>query len=132
MGNSNVSRNLTGVWQGLYSYPRALAPVSFVATLIETESWLSGSTHEPHRKTGATLCATLLGKRAGNAVSVVKSYENPEGGYGADIRYDGTVSDDATEIEGLWTIRPDWSGRFLLVRGTPDAEAVARKKFARA
>ena len=127
------STNLTGVWQGLYSYPRASEPVSFVATLIETQSWVSGSTHEPHRKTGATLCATLLGRREGSAVSFVKSYEQQSaGGYAADVRYEGTVTADATEIEGLWIIRADWSGRFLMIRGSRDAEAIARKQFVRA
>jgi len=37
--------NLTGVWQGLYSYPQALAPVAFTATLLDS-GWLSGSIHE--------------------------------------------------------------------------------------
>jgi len=32
MGSS--AQNLTGVWHGIYSYPIARAPVSFVATLI--------------------------------------------------------------------------------------------------
>ena len=39
-------QNLTGVWHGLYSYPDGVS-VSFVATLIESGSSLSGSTHEP-------------------------------------------------------------------------------------
>ena len=40
------AQNLTGVWDGIYSYPIARAPVSFVATLIETASAVSGTTHE--------------------------------------------------------------------------------------
>ena len=39
-------QNLTGVWHGLYTYPDGVS-VSFVATLIESGSSLSGSTHEP-------------------------------------------------------------------------------------
>lgn len=123
--------NLTGIWQGLYSYPRLLEPVSFVATLIETERWVTGSTHEPHRNSGATLCATLLGRRSGSAVQFVKTYDEGQGGYGADVHYEGSVSADASEIEGRWVIRADWSGRFLMIRGTGDAQALARKKFAR-
>ena len=34
--------NLTGVWNGLYSYPQLGKSVSFVATLIETVSWVTG------------------------------------------------------------------------------------------
>jgi hypothetical protein len=36
--------HLTGVWQGRYTYPHHMPPVSFVATLIETATRLSGST----------------------------------------------------------------------------------------
>jgi hypothetical protein len=39
--------NLTGVWQGFYTYPGGIGSVAFGATLIETGSTLSGSTHEP-------------------------------------------------------------------------------------
>lgn len=121
---------LTGIWQGLYSYPRALDPVSFVATLIETQSWVTGSTHEPHRKSGATLCATLLGRRSGLSIHFVKKYERSGSGYRNEVHYEGTVSPDHTEIEGRWVIPAHWSGRFLMVRGTREAESVARKKFA--
>ena len=34
----------SGLWDGLYSYPRILAPVSFVADLKETRGWLTGAT----------------------------------------------------------------------------------------
>ncbi|MGH6890233.1 MAG: hypothetical protein ACREHF_13740 [Rhizomicrobium sp.] len=125
-------QNLTGIWQGVYSYPRQLAPVGFVATLIETASAVSGSTHEPHRRTGAGLCATLFGRRAGALIHFVKTYEENGGGYAADVRYEGTVTDDGTEIEGRWIIGADWSGRFLMVRGAREAEEIARKNFARA
>ena len=123
--------NLTGIWQGLYSYPRALEPVSFVATLIETASWLSGSTHEAHRKTGATILATLLGTRADDTVDFVKTYEPTSSGYKKGVHYEGTLSADGTEIEGRWIIPGNWSGRFLMIRGAREAESVARKKFAR-
>ncbi len=43
----DTSQNLTGVWNGRYVYPREMAPVSFVATLLETASRLTGATHEP-------------------------------------------------------------------------------------
>lgn len=127
-----TASGLTGIWQGLYFYPRLLEPVSFVATLIETGSRLSGSTHEPHGKTGAVLCATLLGRRAGSLVHFVKTYESVGDGYAADVSYEGTLAADHTEIEGRWSIRANWSGRFLMIRGSREAETAARKKFARA
>ncbi|MBS0280782.1 MAG: hypothetical protein JSR25_06460, partial [Proteobacteria bacterium] len=38
--------NLTGIWQGLFSYPSMYRAASFTATLIETGSHLTGSTAE--------------------------------------------------------------------------------------
>jgi len=128
-----AATNLTGIWQGLYSYPRVLEPVGFVATLIETTHRLSGSTHEAHRMTGESLCAMLSGHRDGSRVAFVKTYEpGARGGYTSDVRYEGTLSEDGSEIEGRWIIRADWSGRFLMIRSTPNAEKIARRKFARA
>jgi hypothetical protein len=43
------AQSITGVWQGTYCYPFGLGPVSFVATLIEAGSSLTGTTHEPGR-----------------------------------------------------------------------------------
>jgi hypothetical protein len=40
------AQNLTGVWQGLCTYPNGES-ASFVATLIDGSGALSGSTHEP-------------------------------------------------------------------------------------
>lgn len=124
--------NLTGIWQGVYSYPRSLAPVGFVATLIETGRAVSGSTHESHRRTGAILCATLFGGREGMRIHFVKTYEQATQGYRAEVRYEGTVTEDGTEIEGCWIIGAAWSGRFLMVRGVREAEELARRKFERA
>jgi hypothetical protein len=126
----SAETNLTGIWLGLYSYPRALEPVSFTATLIETGNRLSGSTHEANRFDAGTLYATLLGSRDGRSLFFVKSYDAPKRGYANPIRYDGMVSDDGSEIEGRWIIRNNWSGRFLMVRSGRNAEARARKRFA--
>src|SRR6476659_4767904 len=41
------SVSLTGVWHGLYAGGGARGHVSFVATLLETASFVSGATHEP-------------------------------------------------------------------------------------
>ena len=70
---AEASQNLTGVWSGRYFYPRELAPVSFVATLIETATRLTGTTHEPAGPaTDAVRYASLQGQRDGNAVSFIK------------------------------------------------------------
>jgi hypothetical protein len=126
--------NLTGVWQGLYTYPRINKSVAFVATLIETPGTLTGSTHEPcvfRDGAGGTLFATLLGGRAGRRVTFRKTYEAAGRNYDL-VDYEGTLSADGIEIEGRWVIRRVWSGTFLMVRETGKAAARSRKVVERA
>jgi hypothetical protein len=129
------SRSLTGIWQGIYSYPPGTLPaVSFTATLIEAGRSLSGSVHEPCTmggKPGETLFFTLSGSRRGTAVDLVKSYHGANRYYGT-ILYAGTVNDDATEIEGRWAIPGDWSGRFLMTRSGDQPRAAAESAGAEA
>ena len=123
--------NLTGVWDGIYSYPSRYGPVSFVAILIESGSCLSGSTHEPFvRGPSGTLYATLLGSRKGSVVSFAKTCEGGSP-YDHAIAYEGTLSADETEIEGRWSIPGDWSGQFLMVRSTGSTASLKRKVFER-
>src|SRR3974390_2469351 len=89
---------LTGVWLGLYSYPAVLDPVSFTATLIETATWLSGSTHEPSRFDRETLIGNLFGSREGSFVQFTKTYDSPKRGYGNPVHYEGVVNEEADEI----------------------------------
>jgi hypothetical protein len=104
-----------------------------VATLIETASAISGTTHE-RCTIGASpneiLYATLLGRRQDRAVAFVKTYDGGNPHYGA-VAYEGTLSADGTEIEGRWTVPGNWSGKFLMIRSAAKAEAVARTVFAR-
>jgi len=129
-----TSQSLTGIWHGIYSYPIPRAPVSFVATVIETASAVSGTTHEPCTIGGGPndiLYATLLGSRQDSAVAFVKSYDGANPHYGT-VAYEGTLSPDGTEIEGRWIVAGNWSGKFLMVRSAGKAEAVARTVFERA
>src|SRR5215475_174632 len=110
------AENLTGIWQGLYTYPFG-SSVSFVATLIDSGGSFTGSTHEPcsfHAE--RTICAMLEGSREGHAVSFLKIYQDAGPRYAAAVRYRGTLSNDATEIEGRWTVWRVWSGKFLMIR----------------
>jgi hypothetical protein len=128
------SKNLTGIWHGLYSYPIDRAAVSFVATVIEVGGTVSGSTHEPCDFGGTpneTLYATLLGHRRDSAVVFVKTYNGGKPHYGR-VAYEGTLNADGTEIEGRWTIPSNWSGKFLMIRSAGKEEAVSRKAFERA
>ena len=125
-------QNLTGVWHGLYSYPDGVS-VSFVATLIESGSSLNGSTHEPSvLGDGQTVNATLSGSRQQSLITFVKTYTGARFFYRDSIDYDGTLNGDGTEIEGRWSIRSLWSGKFLMIRSAGKEEAVARKAVQRA
>lgn len=133
MSSSPNPHNLTGIWHGLYSYPGGRPPVSFVATLIEAGSTVSGTTHEPCDTGGSpgdVLFATLLGRRQGSTVAFLKTYDgsNP---YYSRVTYEGTLSADGTEIEGRWIV-PGNAGKFLMVRSAGKQEAVTRKAFERA
>jgi hypothetical protein len=127
------AENLTGVWQGLYTYPVSGASVSFVATLIESGRVLSGSIHEPRDygvPVGETLYATLLGSRSDSAISFTKTYQGA--GRGCDrVEYEGSLSGDRTEIEGVWTIPGVGSGKFLMIRSAGKAAKIAQKKSER-
>jgi len=127
------AHNLTGVWQGLYTYPDGES-VSFVATLIDSGGALSGSTHEPCTDPAApsgTLYATLAGNRGGSAVTFRKTYDGDLRRYRA-VDYAGTLSAEATEVEGRWTIPGVWSGTFLMIRPARKEESVERKTAQRA
>ena len=125
-------QSLTGVWHGLYTYANG-ATVSFVATLIESGSSLTGSTHEPSMLGGGgTANAMLAGSRDARAVAFVKTYACGGPIYSNPVHYDGTLNGDATEIEGRWSIRPILSGKFMMIRSTGKAEAVERRQVQRA
>jgi hypothetical protein len=133
MTNGSSPQNLTGIWHGIYSYPIARAPVSFVATLIETASMISGTTHEPCAiggHSGELLYATLLGNRRAGAIAFVKTYEGTNPHYGT-VAYEGTLSPDGTEINGRWTVPGNWSGKFLMIRLAGNSEAITRTVFER-
>jgi len=121
-------RNLTGVWNGLYTYSDGRS-TSFVATLIESGGALSGTTHEPStaEATGAMLFATIMGARSDSAVTFTKTYDRPDVFHRSAIRYEGALNGEATEIEGRWTIMRFWSGKFLMVR-SPGQEMKAERK----
>jgi hypothetical protein len=125
--------NLTGVWNGLYSYPDGRS-TSFVATLIDSGGSLSGTTHEPSTLGGniaATLYASLVGSRRDFSVAFTKTYDRPDAFHEHPILYDGALNGDGTEIEGRWTIVKIWSGKFLMIRSPGQEVKAERKVFER-
>jgi hypothetical protein len=121
-----VEKDLTGIWNGLYTYPDGKS-VAFVATLIESGSSLSGTTHE-RGLLGNTAYATLAGSRRDSAVSFVKKYEKHRFLYKNPVVYEGTLSSDGTEIEGRWAIGKILSGKFLMIR-SPSQTVKAETKL---
>ena len=122
-------RNLTGVWNGLYTYPNGRS-TAFVATLIDGGASLTGTTHEPSTlpgSSGATLFASLAGSRRDSSVVFTKTYDQPDVFHRSPIHYEGALNGEGTEIEGRWTIAKVWSGKFLMIR-SPGQEAKAERK----
>lgn len=128
-------KSLTGVWNGRYSYPAMLPPVSFVATLIETKRYLTGSTHEAGsaiRVSGAMAFATLDGARDGNHIAFTKTYESLPADNNHVVHYAGSLNADGTEISGKWNIPGHWSGNFVMIRAKRQVIASKRTVAARA
>jgi len=126
-----MSVNLTGIWQGLYSYPQGFEPVGFTATLLENGKWLSGSIHEvaqEHDGLPVEVFATLLGSRQGCQVDFAKTYDGTSD-WAHQVLYDGLLNDDATELTGRWSIPGVWSGKFLMIRPEGRRAGVIREVF---
>jgi len=119
-------KDLTGIWNGLYTYPDGKS-VAFVATLIESGSSLSGTTHE-RGLLGNTAYATVAGSRQDSAVSFIKKYKKHRFLYKNPVVYEGTLSSDGTEIEGRWAIGKILLGKFLMIR-SPGQTAKAETKL---
>ena len=123
--------DLSGVWDGLFSYPSRRPPVMFVATLAESGAWLNGvieevATSGPSK--GQTLSATVQGRRTGRSVSFLKTYDRVFGGYDS-VHYEGEINADVTEIEGRWAIFERLAGTFLMIR-SGGGQAAARRRVA--
>ena len=131
MGGPN---NLTGVWQGLFSYPSMYRAAGFTATLIESGSRLTGSTTEiavGGPRVGMAVSAFLSGRRTGSHVAFTKQYEGPELPNHA-VEYEGTLAEDFMEIDGRWFIPGSWAGRFLMIRSGGRSIEAARQAFEKA
>lgn len=126
--------NLTGVWQGLYSYESIEEPVPFLATLLDTGTFLSGATHETceiSRRRKGSPTAIIDGTRRALQVSFTKKYDGSDGWDHA-VVYDGAAAQDGTEIVGRWILPEGITGHFLMVREGRKAEEIWVKKFVEA
>ena len=113
-----TTRDVTGRWEGIFNYPRGMAPNGFAATLVEQAGAITGETHERSdagADHGDTLVAVIEGERIGSAVKFTKRYDTLDRAHYA-VRYDGILSPEGDEITGEWTIPGMWSGSFIMVR----------------
>ena len=127
--------DLSGSWQGLFSYPseRGREPVAFSAEITESTGWLDGEAQEEATAgavVGQIISASLRGRRSERSVSFLKLYDGAHRGYDT-VCYEGEVSVDGNEIDGHWTIPGSWSGRFLMIRSGEVATAVAAEETQR-
>lgn len=124
--------DLSGTWQGLYSYSDGRESVAFVAVVIDAAGSLGGTTHErcgAGEAPGGYLYATLRGRRAGSTVTFAKTYDGT-GGWEHSVGYDGTINEDGTEITGQWRVDGEWgmwTGPFLMMRAGGKEEAAIRR-----
>jgi hypothetical protein len=132
------SVNLTGVWHGLYSYDVTMAPVYFVASIVSGGTWITGTSHEAADGIAGkalTLFARLEGARGDAQIGFVKTYDG-SGGWSHAVTYAGTLSPDATEIEGIWKVIQEngqpFTGRFLMIRSQGASEFLVRKVYEKA
>jgi hypothetical protein len=122
--------NLTGQWQGQYSYSdRTKSPVPFSATLNDNGAWLDGLVEETGTAgdaKGLVIGATIQGRRSGHSVTWIKLYHRTFRLYDS-VQYNGEVSQDGQEIEGRWQIGTRAFGRFMMVRQAGKAAAHIKK-----
>jgi len=120
--------DVTGLWDGMFSYPHSMPPNTFTAKLREQGGRIIGEMHEPSDSPhdGASeLHAFVEGARAGSDIAFTKFYDSKRRLH--PIAYHGTLDADGDEISGTWTIDSDWSGAFLMPRRSRAAAAATRK-----
>jgi hypothetical protein len=120
--------SLSGEWDGIFNYPHHMPPQAFTATLRDEGGILTGETTESGEESRdpAVLHAWLEGRRSGDAVHFVKSYDATSR---ADyvVHYAGTLAPDGNEISGRWDVPGVWSGSFIMVRKAGKAEEVGEE-----
>ncbi|HZZ88098.1 MAG TPA: hypothetical protein VFE13_07155 [Caulobacteraceae bacterium] len=125
--------DLSGVWQGLYSYPawRRREPISFTARLVEMDGWIDGTTEETGAvgtATGKPLRAIIQGRRTGRSITFLKLYDGGHRQYDS-VRYEGEIRCEGAEVEGVWSIPGNSDGSFLMIRSSGLDAAVEREAY---
>ncbi len=129
---SSSREDLSGTWQGLYSYSDGRESVSFVVVMIDTGGSLGGTIHERvtfEDGSRGSLYATFSGQRRGSRATFVKTYDGTCG-WEHSVGYEGAVNEDGTEITGQWELKNEWGlavGAFLMMRASSKEDAEIRR-----
>lgn len=118
--------NMTGMWEGSFSYPAFRGPTTpFVARIEESGGALSGTLMEPNTIGWSTeeLEAVLRGSRQGKSVDFTKTYDGSSDAAHA-VDYVGQLSDDGNSVTGVWSLQ-DLDGTFEMRREIGWEEAIA-------
>jgi hypothetical protein len=119
--------DLSGQWSGIYNYPARFPPNPFEATLRDAAGLITGEITQPgefFEPAGTVQHAVIEGRCEGSLLTFVKFYDDLSR---PTPHYRGTIMEGGEEIEGEWTIPGDWSGTFLMIRGSGASEALERK-----
>src|SRR5438094_172660 len=112
---------VTGVWTGEYRYPEGSGarPVSFTAIVVQRGENLTGEIKEPNtfgEQGDPWLHATVEGRfdPETRTLNFLKTYDGTAK-VDHDVRYEGRLSADATQVEdGTWKIPDNGQGTFTL------------------
>ena len=119
--------DLTGQWSGIFNYPSLFPPNSFEAAIRDSGGLISGVITQPREVfegPGPSRQAVIEGSREGSQLRFIKIYDDLDR---PTPYYQGIVQPGGDEIEGEWTIPGDWSGTFLMIRGSRADQAEERR-----
>jgi hypothetical protein len=125
--SGEADTDLSGRWSGIFNYPSLFPPNTFEATIRDVGGVISGLITQPREvfdPPGPSRQAVIEGSREGSALRFIKIYDDLER---PTPHYHGIVQPGGDEIEGQWTIPGDWSGTFLMIRGSKEAAAEERR-----
>ena len=124
---TEADHDLSGHWTGLFSYPSLYPSNTFEAVIRDSGGLITGVITQPREvmePVGPPQQAVIDGSRTGSTLRFIKIYDDLTR---ATPHYHGTIQPGGDEIEGEWTIPGNWSGTFLMIRGSKAGAAIERR-----
>lgn len=121
--------DLSGEWQGLFSYPHSFPDTRFRAIIVDSGGSLAGTIDEIDmtETVGGSLEARIDGRHDGSSVVFTKFYALDSDDFDV-VAYEGTLSVDECQIAGSWSVPGEWSGSFVMNRSAAKALEVNRRE----